>query len=55
MNTYFGVFGLRRLGIEPKSTISVADALFTRQLSHHVVGNIQVSLKLKNDRLTMGI
>ena len=31
MNTNFLVLGLTRPGIDPKSTVSVADALFTRR------------------------
>ena len=33
MNASFMVFGLTRPGIEPESTVSVVDALFTDRLS----------------------
>ena len=54
MNTIFIVFGLTRSGVEPESTVSVADALSTRPLigvNHELNRLISVFLYKKNQPL----
>ena len=49
------VFGLTRPGIEPESTVSAADALYTRSLTKFVAFNRKAKCSLMLEFLFVGV